>query len=96
MTLSLVRILLEMNTPDDPVWVYLDSQHKYILGHLQESYEASVKLISGKIFSIVQVLSGPQKNFSRGEEQSKGIIARCRKHGQGFEYVYRCHRFPEH
>ncbi|KAF8329383.1 exocyst complex component sec5 [Cantharellus anzutake] len=40
-----IEILLEMNIPDDPVWIYLDNQHKYILGQLGSSFEASVKSI---------------------------------------------------
>ena len=39
------RILLELNPSDDPVWTYLDAQHKYILNHMQETYLASVEHI---------------------------------------------------
>lgn len=41
----LPRILLELNPSDDPVWTYLDAQHKYILNHMQEIYLASVEHI---------------------------------------------------
>ena len=44
-----------MNTPDDPVWIYLDSQHKYILSQLRDSYETSTKLINGKYFRKLSV-----------------------------------------
>lgn len=39
------RILLELNPSDDPVWTYLDAQHKYILNHMQETYLSSVEHI---------------------------------------------------
>ncbi|KAF8318792.1 hypothetical protein DL93DRAFT_2054306 [Clavulina sp. PMI_390] len=42
-----IETLLEMNVTDDPVWVYFDSQHKYILSHLRKIYEDSAKAIEG-------------------------------------------------
>ncbi|KII91212.1 hypothetical protein PLICRDRAFT_173102 [Plicaturopsis crispa FD-325 SS-3] len=36
-----IEILLELNTPDDPVWTYLDSQHKYIVKQMKNSHHAA-------------------------------------------------------
>ena len=44
----LSRVLLELNTADDPVWVYFDSQHTYILNRMQESHEACLKTVNGE------------------------------------------------
>lgn len=37
-----IEILLELNTQDDPVWAYLDSQHKHTLHQMNETYKAGV------------------------------------------------------
>ncbi len=41
------RILLELGGPEDPVWVFLDSQHKHILSQLKSTYEQSLKFVEG-------------------------------------------------
>lgn len=37
------RILLELNPREDPVWLYLDSQHRYILAKMKAVYQKRVK-----------------------------------------------------
>lgn len=36
-----------MNTADDPVWVYFDSQHKYILTRMQQSHTVCFRAVHG-------------------------------------------------
>lgn len=42
------RILQELNTVDDPAWVYFDSQHKHIIEKLNEVYEKGCRNIEGE------------------------------------------------
>jgi hypothetical protein len=37
-----------MNTTDDPVWIYFDSQHKHILAHLRKIYADSNNAIQSQ------------------------------------------------
>ncbi|TFK49428.1 hypothetical protein OE88DRAFT_1703099 [Heliocybe sulcata] len=43
-----IEILLELNSPDDPVWAYLDSQHKYILHQMNEMYKTGIAVVEAK------------------------------------------------
>lgn len=38
LSLSLSRILLELDTSDDPVWTYFDSQHKHIMDSMKRTF----------------------------------------------------------
>jgi len=40
-------MLLELGGPEDPVWTFLDSQHKRILDKLKSVYDESVSSIDG-------------------------------------------------
>ncbi|CAG8604734.1 2351_t:CDS:10 [Ambispora gerdemannii] len=40
-----INILLELETVEDPVWHYLDSQYKYIIDLLKESYKEQIDKI---------------------------------------------------
>jgi len=40
-------ILLELETTEDPVWHYLDSQYKFIIDLLKESYKEQLSKIEG-------------------------------------------------
>jgi hypothetical protein len=31
--------------PEDPVWIYFDSQHKFILEKMRKSYQAAVTVV---------------------------------------------------
>jgi exocyst complex component 2 len=31
--------------PEDPVWIYFDSQHKFILAQMRKSYQAAVAVV---------------------------------------------------
>jgi hypothetical protein len=33
--------------PEDPVWIYFDSQHKCILEKMRKSYQAAVAVVKG-------------------------------------------------
>lgn len=46
--LIIARILLELNTSDDPIWVYFDSQHDHILTRLKSTYEICTAKVNGK------------------------------------------------
>ncbi|TFK71888.1 hypothetical protein BDN72DRAFT_837032 [Pluteus cervinus] len=37
-----LEFLLELQPNDEPMWIYFDSQHKYILTQMKKSYEAAV------------------------------------------------------
>ena len=41
------RVLLELGASDDPVWVYFDNQHKYIMQQMNQSYKTATALIRG-------------------------------------------------
>jgi exocyst complex component 2 len=40
-----IRILLDLQSGDDPVWTYFDSQHKHILSQMNKTYRSSVASI---------------------------------------------------
>lgn len=42
------RILLELNPKEDPVWLYLDSQHRHILSKMKSVYQKRVKQLEGE------------------------------------------------
>lgn len=44
-----IEILLELNMPEDPVWIYFDSQHKFILEQMRKSYQAAVAVVKCKL-----------------------------------------------
>ncbi|KZT10260.1 uncharacterized protein LAESUDRAFT_721596 [Laetiporus sulphureus 93-53] len=54
-----IEILLELNPTDDPVWTYFDAQHKYILQHMQETYNAAVDAIRSIHEKSQPTLKGP-------------------------------------
>ncbi|KAF8886545.1 exocyst complex component sec5 [Infundibulicybe gibba] len=41
-------ILLELQANDDPVWTYFDSQHRYILNQMNESYRTSLAQVQAQ------------------------------------------------
>lgn len=54
------RILLELNSNDDPVWTYFDGQHKFILNRMKTAYHAgvsSIKCISKPFLVVVLALT---------------------------------------
>ncbi|CAG8674429.1 4002_t:CDS:10, partial [Dentiscutata heterogama] len=40
-----INVLLELDTPEDPIWHYLDSQYKFIIDLLKESYQEQLNKI---------------------------------------------------
>ncbi|EPS97441.1 hypothetical protein FOMPIDRAFT_98227 [Fomitopsis schrenkii] len=54
-----IEILLELNPSDDPVWTYLDAQHKYILNHMQETYISSVEHIRSVHDTALPIIRSP-------------------------------------
>ena len=40
-------ILLELSTTEEPVWIYVDAQHKAILAQMRETYNNAVNVIRG-------------------------------------------------
>ncbi|KAI0284606.1 exocyst complex component Sec5-domain-containing protein [Russula aff. rugulosa BPL654] len=44
-----IEILLELNMPEDPVWIYFDSQHKFIIERMRKSYQAAVAVVQCKL-----------------------------------------------
>lgn len=47
MVLLVFRVLLELQSNDDPVWMYFDNHHKYILDQMNTSYRSSVAALEG-------------------------------------------------
>lgn len=43
-----IEILLELNTPDDPVWTYFDAQHRFILEQMKKMYQIAVGVVHSK------------------------------------------------
>jgi hypothetical protein len=42
-----LRILLELNSADDPAWTYFDAQHKFIMDQMNAGYRAAIANIKG-------------------------------------------------
>jgi hypothetical protein len=42
-------MLLDLNIADDPVWVYLDSQHSHILTKMKATHDKRVSFIEGTL-----------------------------------------------
>ncbi|KAI0702034.1 exocyst complex component Sec5-domain-containing protein [Cerioporus squamosus] len=40
-----IEILYEFSTSDEPAWTYFDAQHKHIMQHMRDTYNAAVKSI---------------------------------------------------
>ncbi|CAG8566578.1 3768_t:CDS:10 [Diversispora eburnea] len=60
---KIINILLELDTVEDPVWHYLDSQYKYIIDLLKESYSEQLdKIIALK--KSLQVTSADPKELA--------------------------------
>ncbi|KAG8749600.1 hypothetical protein FRC14_001232 [Serendipita sp. 396] len=50
-----IEILLELSTSDKPIWVYFDSQHKYILQKVKTVYESSLAKVTGMLSYFYQI-----------------------------------------
>ena len=44
----LLRILLELQSNDDPIWKYFDIHHGQILNSMQQAYRSSLRLVDGE------------------------------------------------
>ncbi|CAJ0642462.1 13578_t:CDS:10 [Entrophospora sp. SA101] len=55
-----INILLELDTADDPVWHYLDSQFKFIIDLLEESYQEQLDKIEA-LKDLLPEMSGDSK-----------------------------------
>lgn len=42
------RILLELDSSDEAIWTYFDSQHQYILSHTRKSHDQFVARANGQ------------------------------------------------
>lgn len=38
---------------DDPAWTYLDSQHKWIMGQMNKTYEAGLSTVNGLLILLI-------------------------------------------
>jgi exocyst complex component 2 len=41
-----IEILLELNTSEDPIWTYFDSQHTHVIKRINDSYRSGVAAIN--------------------------------------------------
>ncbi|CAG8725556.1 12868_t:CDS:2, partial [Racocetra fulgida] len=58
-----INVLLELDTPEDPIWHYLDSQYKFIIDLLKESFqEQQIKIQALK--KSLPVSSGDTKEIA--------------------------------
>ncbi|KAJ7145330.1 exocyst complex component sec5 [Mycena crocata] len=84
-----LEILLELQTSDDPVWTYFDSQHAYIIKQMNSSYKTSVSAIRAALEksepditsqdSITTILAA-QLQLAIGAldaKQSEAAVAKC-------------------
>jgi hypothetical protein len=78
------RMLLELGGPEDPVWIFLDSQHKRILERLHTVYNESVASIEGlsRAFMIVMNSETKLQNAKRPSilNMRAGRMRRQREH----------------
>ncbi|KAJ7755359.1 exocyst complex component sec5 [Mycena maculata] len=56
-----LEILLELQTTDDPVWTYFDSQHAYIIKQMNASYKTNVS-------SIRTILEKTEPDVATGDQ----------------------------
>ncbi|KAH7915050.1 exocyst complex component Sec5-domain-containing protein [Hygrophoropsis aurantiaca] len=62
-----IEILLELNSSDDPVWTYFDSQHKYIMDQMNRSYKSAK--------STIQAAKGKVSPESMDQESLNTMLA---------------------
>ncbi|TFY80240.1 hypothetical protein EWM64_g3773 [Hericium alpestre] len=55
-----IDILLELNTPEDPVWTYFDAQHNFILSQMKKAYQTAVGQVKEKRHAKAPSISGPE------------------------------------
>ena len=72
------RVLSELQSSDDPVWMYFDSHHKHILDQITNVYQSSVSTIEGK---------PEEESFSHSangkDSDQEKIKYQCDQHARG-------------
>ncbi|KAG8216446.1 exocyst complex component Sec5-domain-containing protein [Butyriboletus roseoflavus] len=54
-----IEILLELNTSEDPIWTYFDSQHTHIMKQINASYRSGVEAINKSLSEVPPETSDP-------------------------------------
>lgn len=69
------RILVELGSTDDSVWTYFDSQHKYIMNQMSQSYKTALATIRSTHppVSIFLVQSSTVYSWSSGAKESHSV-----------------------
>ena len=57
------RILLDLNVPD-AVWVFLDTQHKYIMEQMQESHKKCKLVFDGEPAALLLPVADGQTRYN--------------------------------
>ncbi|EIM87714.1 uncharacterized protein STEHIDRAFT_147005 [Stereum hirsutum FP-91666 SS1] len=55
-----IEILLELDTSDDPVWTYFDSQHKYIMDSMKRTFRVTSDAVQAKKHRVDPPISGSE------------------------------------
>ncbi|THH19659.1 hypothetical protein EW146_g1566 [Bondarzewia mesenterica] len=72
------RILLELNTHDDPVWTYFDAQHKFILDQMKKTYQAAVDVVQNEKEKTQASVSSPESLNTLLASQLQTCVAALR------------------
>ncbi|KAH7926246.1 hypothetical protein BV22DRAFT_1087398 [Leucogyrophana mollusca] len=54
-----IEILMELNASDDSVWTYFDSQHKYIMGQMNRTYQSALSGIKAAKNNVSPDITSP-------------------------------------
>ncbi|KAF8434522.1 exocyst complex component Sec5-domain-containing protein [Boletus edulis BED1] len=55
-----IEILLELNTSEDPIWTYFDSQHTHVMKQINTSYRSSVEATNNALGKVPPEISDPE------------------------------------
>ncbi|KAA1476584.1 hypothetical protein DENSPDRAFT_807414 [Dentipellis sp. KUC8613] len=55
-----IDVLLELNTPEDPVWTYFDAQHNFILGQMQKAFDKALIVVKEKKQKTAPTVTAPE------------------------------------
>jgi len=60
----MIRILLELDSSDEAIWTYFDSQHQYILSHMRKSHDQFAARANGE-FAFAFIFLPLVRNLTR-------------------------------
>ncbi|KAF7349307.1 Exocyst complex component SEC5 [Mycena sanguinolenta] len=84
-----LEILMDVQTNEDPVWTYFDSQHAHMMKQINTSYQASVAVVRASLEKLEPHASSPDHLTlviaaqlqiairALDSKQSEGAVAKC-------------------